>query len=179
MPNYTVFRPCDSRETAAGYLAALTRTASPTGLILSRQNLPAIDGTGKDALRGAYVLKDGKKEAPDLILMATGSEVELIFKAAEALEEKGISARVVSMPSWEIFEEQSPEYKESVLPKAVTKRLAVEAASSFGWHKYTGLEGEIIAMDTFGASAPAGTLFKDFGFTVENVVEKALGLFNK
>ena len=111
--------------------------------------------------------------------MASGSEVELIYKAYDELKLKGIDARVVSMPSWEIFEEQTEEYKESVLPKNVKQRVAVEAASSFGWHKYTGFEGEIISIDTFGASAPAGVLFKEYGFTVENVVEKALKVLGK
>ncbi len=176
MPNYTVFRPCDTNETAAGWYAALTRTASPTALVLTRQNLPLLKETGKGALKGAYILRDSKKEVPDMILMASGSEVELIYKAYDLLQERGIDARVVSMPSFELFEEQSSEYKESILPKAVRRRLAVEAASSFGWHKYIGLDGDMISMEGFGASAPAGQLFKDFGFTVENVVDRAVNL---
>lgn len=176
MPNYTVFRPCDTNETAAGWYLALTRNTSPTALVLTRQNLPLLKETGKGALKGAYILKDSKKAVPDMILMASGSEVELIYKAYDILSEKGIDARVVSMPSFEVFEEQSSEYKESIFPKAVRKRLAVEAGSSFGWHKYTGLDGDVISIDTFGASAPADILFNDFGFTIENVVEKALGL---
>lgn len=179
MPNYTVFRPCDTNETAAGWYAALTRTTSPTALVLSRQNLPLFKETGKGALKGAYILRDSEKATPDVILMASGSEVELIYKAYDELKLKGIDARVVSMPSWEIFEEQPEEYKESVLPKNVKQRVAVEAASSFGWHKYTGFEGEIISIDTFGASAPAGVLFKEYGFTVENVVEKAMKVLGK
>lgn len=179
IPNYTVFRPCDSKETAAGWYAALSRTTSPTALVLTRQNLPLLEETGKGALKGAYILKDSEKATPDVILMASGSEVELIYKAKDVLKEKGIDARVVSMPSWEIFEEQTEEYKESVLPKAVRSRVAVEAASEFGWHKYVGMDGEIICMEGFGASAPAGELFKDFGFTVETVVEKALKTVKK
>jgi transketolase len=175
MPNYIAFRPCDTRETAAGWYTALTKTSTPTALILSRQNLPALDGTGKDALKGAYILKDCTG-TPDVLLMASGSEVELIYKAYDVLAEKGVKARVISMPSWELFEAQSVEYKESIMPKAVRARLAVEAAADFGWHKYIGLDGATICMDGFGASAPAGLLFKDFGFTVENVVEKALAL---
>ncbi len=179
IPNFTVIRPADSRETAAAYLSALTRTDSPTALVLTRQNLPLLDGSGPDALKGAYTLSESEKETPDIILMATGSEVQLIVEAQKQLREQGIDARVVSMPSWEIFEEQSDEYKEKVLPKSVRARLAVEALSSFGWHKYTGLDGNVISKDDFGASGPANTLFKEFGFTVENVVDKALKVLGK
>ena len=179
MPNYTVIRPCDSRETAAAWYAALSRKTSPTGIILSRQNLPLLDGTGKEALKGAYILKNSKKETPDVILMATGSEVELIYKAWDILQEKGIDARVISMPSWEIFEEQSDEYKESVSPMSVRKRVAVEAAGDFGWHKYVGLDGEVISMNGYGASAPAGKLFEKYGFTVDNVVDTVIRVMNR
>ncbi len=179
MPNYTVIRPCDSRETAAAWYAALSRKTSPTGIILSRQNLPLLDGTGKEALKGAYILKNSKKETPDVILMATGSEVELIYKAWDILQEKGIDARVISMPSWEIFEEQSDEYKESVIPMSVRKRVAVEAAGDFGWHKYVGLDGEVISMNGYGASAPAGKLFEKYGFTVDNVVDTVIRVMNR
>ena len=178
MPNYTVFRPCDTRETAAGWLAGLLSTTSPTALVLTRQNLPLLEGTGKEALKGAYVLKDCEG-TPDILLMASGSEVELIYKAYDVLADKGVKARVISMPSFELFEKQPQEYKESVLPNAVRNRVAVEAASSFGWHKYVGLDGETITIDEFGASAPAATLFKEFGFTVENVVETALKVVGK
>lgn len=179
MPNYTVIRPCDSRETAAAWYAALSRKTSPTGIILSRQNLPLLDGTGKEALKGAYILKNSKKETPDVILMATGSEVELIYKAWDILQEKGIDARVISMPSWEIFEEQSDEYKESVIPMSVRKRVAVEAAGDLGWHKYVGLDGEVISMNGYGASAPAGKLFEKYGFTVDNVVDTVIRVMNR
>ena len=175
LPNYMVFRPCDTRETAAGWYAALTHTTTPTGLILSRQNMPALEGTGKDALKGAYIMRDCEG-TPDVLLMASGSEVELIYKAYDELAAKGVKARVISMPCWELFAEQSDEYKESVMPKAVRARLAVEAAADFGWHKFVGLDGDVICMNGFGASAPAGTLFKDFGFTVEQVVERAMAL---
>lgn len=178
MPNYTVIRPCDSHETAAAWYLALTRNQSPTALALSRQNLPLLPETGKGALKGAYILKDSQG-TPDVILMATGSEVELIYKAYDVLAEKGVKARVVSMPSWEVFEEQSEEYKESVLPKNVRARVAVEAASDFGWHKYVGFDGKMICMNGYGESAPAGTLFKEFGFTVENVVNTALEVVGK
>lgn len=178
MPNYQVFRPCDTRETAAGWYAALTKTTTPTSLVLTRQNLPLLEGTGKEALKGAYILRDCAG-TPDVLLMASGSEVELIYKAYDVLAEKGIKARVISMPCWELFEEQSPEYKESVLPKAVRNRVAVEAAADFGWYKYVGLDGKVIAMEGFGASAPAGELFKGFGFTVENVVNTVTQLLGK
>ncbi len=178
MPNYQVFRPCDTRETAAGWYAALTKISTPTSLILTRQNLPLLEGTGKAALKGAYVLKDCSG-TPDVLLMASGSEVELIYKAYSLLAEKGIQARVVSMPCWELFEEQTKEYKESVLPNAVRNRVAVEAAGDFGWHKYVGLDGKVISMEGFGASAPAGELFKEFGFTVQNVVETVVELLDK
>lgn len=178
MPNYIVFRPCDTRETAAGWLAGLMSTTSPTALVLTRQNLPLLEGTGKEALKGAYVLRDCEG-TPDILLMASGSEVELIYKAYDVLAEKGIKARVISMPSFELFEKQSQEYKESVLPNKIRNRVAVEAASSFGWHKYVGLDGATITIDKFGASAPAGTLFKEFGFTVENVVQTAVKVVGK
>lgn len=178
LPNYRVFRPCDTRETAAGWYTALTSESTPTGLILSRQNLPALEGTGKGALKGAYILRDCEG-APDILLMASGSETELIYKAYDVLVEKGIKARVISMPCWELFDEQDAAYKESVMPKNVRARLAVEAAADFGWHKYVGMDGDIICMDGFGASAPAGALFKEFGFTVEHVAEKALALVKR
>lgn len=175
IPNFTVIRPCDSNETSAAWYLALTRINSPTAIILSRQNLKLLKETGKSAIKGAYILKDS--ENPDIILIATGSEVELIYEAYDILKSKGKNPRVVSMPSMEVFEEQSDEYKEAVLPKHIRKRLAVEAGSSFGWHKYTGIDGDILAIDTFGASAPANELFVEYGFTVENVVKKALQLF--
>ncbi|AQS08673.1 transketolase [Clostridium saccharobutylicum] len=174
LPNMTVFRPADSKETAAAWYYALTNGNSPTSLVLTRQSLPLYDESGKQALKGGYILKDSKKETPDVILMASGSEVELIYKAADELANKGIDARVVSVPSFELFDAQDESYKESVMPKCVRARIAVEAASSFGWHKYVGLDGEIISIDTFGASGKAEILFEQFGFTVENVVGKAI-----
>ncbi|MBE6067386.1 MAG: transketolase [Clostridium lundense] len=179
IPNMTVYRPADSKETAAAWYHAITHEEGPTALVLTRQNLPLYDETGKEALKGAYILKDSEKATPDVILMATGSEVELIYEASKVLKEKGIDARVVSMPSLEVFEAQGEEYKEKILPMNIRKRVAVEAASSFGWHKYVGLDGEIISIDTFGASAPAEILFREFGFTVENVVEKVEKLISK
>lgn len=174
MPNMTVFRPADSKETAAAWYYAVTNGSTPTSLVLTRQNLPLYDESGKEALKGGYILKDSKKETPDIILMASGSEVELIYKAADKLEAEGVSARVVSMPSFELFDAQDEAYKESVMPKSVRARVAIEALSSFGWHKYTGLDGAVISLDTFGASGPADKLFEQFGFTVENVVNTSL-----
>ncbi|MBC8061610.1 MAG: transketolase [Clostridiaceae bacterium] len=173
IPNMIVFRPADSKETAAGWYLAVTKNDAPISLVLTRQALPLYDNTGIEALKGAYILKNSEKETPDLILMASGSEVELIFKAADELKKKGIDARVVSMPSFELFDAQSNEYKESILPGKVRARLAVEAATSFGWHKYTGLDGTIISIDHFGASGKAEVLFEKFGFTVEKVVIEA------
>ncbi len=176
-PNTIVFRPADAKETAAGYVAAL-HADGPTALVLSRQNLPLYEETGANAMKGGYILKDCAG-TPDVLLMASGSEVELIYKAAEALKEEGIAARVVSMPSFELFEAQDAAYKESVLPKSVRARVAVEAAASFGWDRYTGLDGAIIAHDGFGASAPAGKLFEAYGFTAENVVAAAKRVLGK
>lgn len=170
MPNFTVFRPADATETIAGWYYAVTSKKTPTALVLTRQNLPQYEGSSKEALKGAYVIAPSEKETPDAIIMASGSEVEISVKAKEALKKEGIDASVVSMPSMELFEEQSQEYKESVLPKSVRARVAVEAAIDFGWGKYVGLDGTTVTMKGFGASAPAGELFKKFGFTAENVV---------
>ncbi|MEK6266762.1 MAG: transketolase, partial [Clostridium sp.] len=181
LPNFNVFRPADSKETAAGWYAAITSKTTPTALILTRQNLPLYDETSIESLKGAYILKtyEDAGKNPDIILMASGSEVEFIYEGAKVLNEKGIKARVVSMPCLELFEMQSEEYKESILPKNLRVRLAVEAGASFGWHKYVGLDGDIIAIDRFGASGPADVLYKEFGFTTENVVNRAMELLNK
>ena len=172
LPNFITYRPADARETAAGWHIALTSKETPVGLALTRQGLPLLDGTGKEALKGGYVLKKETKDL-ELILIATGSEVNLIYEASKKLEEEGIGTRVVSMPSSEIFDNQSDDYKESVLPKNKRKRLAVEAGSPLGWHKYVGIDGDIISMEGFGASGPGDELFKHFGFTVEDVVKRA------
>lgn len=176
IPGFTDFRPCDAKETAAGWYAALTSCDSPTGLILTRQKLPQYKETGINSLKGAYVLFDTPGKDPDIIMAASGSEVALIYEAGLILKEKGVSVRVVSMPSWKLFEEQSPEYKQSVFPDNVRKRLAVEALSPVGWHKYTGIDGKIIAMETFGASGPYEQVFEKFGFNVRNVVDAAMEL---
>ena len=178
IPGMIVFRPADSKETAAGWYAALTEK-HPVALVLTRQDLPLYEHSGKEALKGGYILSDSQKATPDLLLMASGSEVEQCMQAQALLREKGVDARVISMPSFELFDRQSEEYKESVMPKAVRARLAVEAASSFGWHKYIGLDGATVTLDHFGASAPAKELFTRFGFTGENVCAQALKLLGK
>ena len=171
LPGFTVFRPCDRTETAAAWMYAVENECGPTGLVLTRQNLPQMEGSSKDALKGGYIIADSQKEVPDAIIIASGSEVSLAVNAKEELKKDGIDVRVVSMPSMELFDKQSAEYKESVLPNAVRKRVAVEALSDFGWYKYVGLDGKVIAMEGFGASGPAATLFEHFGFTVDNVVK--------
>ncbi len=176
LPNFTVYRPCDATETAAAWAYAVTSKKTPTALVLTRQNLPQIKGSSKDALKGAYVIADSGKSVPDAILIASGSEVSLAVDAKAELMKDGIDVRVVSMPSMDVFDQQSDEYKESVLPKSVRKRVAIEALSDFGWGKYVGLDGAYVTMHGFGASAPAATLFKEFGFTVDNVVKTVKGL---
>ena len=171
LPDFTVFRPCDRTETAAAWMYAVENECGPTGLVLTRQNLPQMEGSSKDALKGGYVIAESEKAVPDAIIIASGSEVSLAVNAKEELKKSGIDVRVVSMPSMELFDKQSAEYKESVLPNAVRKRVAVEALSDFGWYKYVGLDGKVIAMEGFGASGPAATLFEHFGFTVDNVVK--------
>ncbi|MCR5293430.1 MAG: transketolase [Eubacterium sp.] len=170
LPNFYAWRPADAMETAAAWYFAENSKDAPSALILSRQNLPQLDGSSTDALKGGYILEDSDKDTPDGILIASGSEVSLAVEARKALLADGIDVRVVSMPCMDLFEDQPAEYKEAVLPKNVTKRVSVEALSTFGWDRYTGLDGKTIGMTGFGASAPAGELFPYFGFTVENVV---------
>jgi transketolase len=179
IPNFNVYRPADAREVAAAWYFAVEGKNGPTALVLSRQNLPMLPNTGKNALKGGYTIVECEKEIPDVILMATGSEVYLIVEAAEKLKQEGIDVRVVSMPCFEQFDAQSDEYKESVLPNAVRARVAVEAAGPMGWYKYVGLDGAIIAMESYGASAPGDLLFERFGFTVENVIEKTKNVLSK
>ncbi|MCI9053142.1 MAG: transketolase [Lachnospiraceae bacterium] len=176
IPNFHVFRPADATETAAAWYSALTSEETPTALVLTRQNLPQLEGSSKEALKGAYILEDSEKEVPDAILIASGSEVCLAVEAKEVLAKEGLDVRVVSMPCMDVFEEQTKEYKESVLPKNVRKRVAIEALSDFGWGKYVGLDGAYVTMTGFGASAPAKELFEKFGFTVENIVNTVKGL---
>lgn len=179
IPGVQVIRPADGNETAAAWKIAMTTKDAPTILVLSRQNLPVLDGTKEHAFelvqKGAYVISPQKGATPQGILIATGSEVNLAIDAQKALAAQGKDVSVVSMPSFDLFEKQSVAYKESVLPKTVTKRVAIEAASSFGWERYTGTNGTTITIDHFGASAPGDLVLKEFGFTVENVV----ATFNK
>ena len=179
LPNFNTFRPADARETIAAWYAAMVSKSTPTAIVLTRQNLPQLDGSGKKALKGAYIIKEASKSTPDMILIASGSEVSLAVEAATELDKDNISTRVVSMPCMDVFETQSKEYKEEVLPKNVRNRVAIEALSSFGWDRYTGLDGRVISMNSFGASAPQDLLFKKFGFTKENVVTTAKEVFNQ
>ena len=179
LPNLRVWRPADGIETAAAY-ACHFAGKHPSAIITSRQKLITPKGTSiEKALKGGYVLADSAKETPDVILMGTGSEVDLLVKAKDVLANKGIDARVVSLPCIEEFEAQSVEYKQSVLPDSVRARVAVEAGSSLNWGKYVGLDGETVCKDDFGASAPAGKLFELYGFTVDNVVAMAEKTVNK
>lgn len=170
MPNFHVYRPADATECAAAWYHALNNKTTPTALVLSRQNLPQLDGSSPEALKGGYILEDSEKEIPDAIIIATGSEVSLAVEAKKELIADGIDVRVVSMPCMDIFNEQSAEYKEQILPKNVRARVGVEALSEFGWGKYLGLDGEFIGMNSFGASAPGGQLFEHFGITKDAVV---------
>ena len=180
LSNVNTFRPADATETAAGWYLAITSTKTPTALVLTRQNLPQLPGSSKDALKGAYVVSEAKDpENMKGILIGTGSEVSLAIEAQKVLAAQGIDVRVVSMPCQELFDAQSAEYKESILPHDVRARVAVEAAADFGWGKYVGLDGATVTMKGFGASAPAAQLFEKFGFTKENVVKTMLGVIAK
>lgn len=179
LPHVNVFRPADATETAAGWYLAITAKKDPTVLVLTRQNLPQLAGSSKEALKGAYVVSEAKKENFDGILIASGSEVSVAVEAQEELAKEGIDVRVVSMPCMDLFERQSDEYKEKILPKKVRARVAVEAAANFGWGSYVGLDGATVTMPGFGASAPAGVLFKKFGFTKENVAKVMESVLSK
>ena len=172
----SMWRPCDQVESAVAWKAAIERKDGPTSLVFSRQGLAQMERTDEqlaNIMKGGYVLRD-PQGTPDLILIATGSEVELAMKAATELETRGRKVRVVSMPNTNVFDAQDEAYRESVLPSAVTDRVAIEAGVSDLWYKYVGLKGKVIGLDRFGESAPAEELFKLFGFTVEHVVEVAL-----
>jgi transketolase len=174
-PNMSTWRPCDQVESAIAWKYGVERQDGPTALILSRQNLAQQERSAEqlaNVARGGYVLKDCAGQ-PELILIATGSEVELAVAAWEKLSAEGVKSRVVSMPSTDVFDRQDAAYRESVLPKAVSARVAVEAGIADYWYRYVGLNGAVVGMHTFGESAPAELLFKEFGFTVENVVAKA------
>jgi len=182
IPNLALIRPCDAHEVREAWRSAILRQNAPTAFALSRQKVAVIDrkkfADARGLHKGAYILaeaetKSGKSATPKLILIATGSEVGLAMEARERLNAEGTPTRVVSMPCWEFFDAQSPKYKESVLPPKVTARLAIEAGVSQGWHKYVGDRGDTLCVDRFGASAPAEDVFKEYGFTLENVLRKA------
>jgi transketolase len=183
IPELVVIRPADANETAAAWRIAMESKNRPVAMALTRQNLPILDPSeypmvSEGVERGAYILVDTDGN-PDIILIGTGSELNLVLDAAKQLKEKGVKARVVSMPSWELFDEQNSEYQEKVFPPSVKARLAVEAGITQGWCRYVGLEGDVIGIDHYGASAPGGTVFKQFGFTVENVVGRAMVLLKR
>jgi transketolase len=179
VPNMTVIRPADANETAQAWRVALEHSDGPVAIVLTRQNIPIIDqdkyAKATNLEKGAYILSDSEKE-PQVILMGTGSEVHLLLEAQEKLKEEAVQARVVSFPCWELFDRQSSEYKESVFPKNIRKRLAVEAGSPIGWHKYTTDDGDVIGITKFGESAPGDEVMKEYGFTVDNVVARAKSL---
>ena len=172
IPDMQVFRPADGKETTAAWLTALT-SGLPTCLVLTRQNLPQYENSGCEAMKGGYVLADSDKETPDVLLMASGSEVEQMMGAKEELKKDGIDARVISMPCMEIFLRQPKEYQDKVIPPCVRARVAMEAGVTMPWYRFTGLDGKVIGIDHYGASAPYAVLFKEFGFTVENAVKAA------
>ena len=181
MPNLWFVRPGDANEATAAWALAVERTGGPVALSLTRQKLPTLAGTAalarEGVARGGYVLRRARGEdagtAPDLLLIATGSELQLAFAAAEALEREAIAARVVSLPCWEAFDAQDEAYRESVIPRSVRRRVTIEAGTSMGWERYAGDEGAILGIDRYGASAPAGTIFEKLGFTTERVVDVA------
>lgn len=183
MPNLSVIRPADGNETAAAWKIAVSSTNKPTALVLTRQNLPTIDQSPEKAYegveKGGYVVVEATDAQPEALLLASGSEVGLAIEAQKALEKEGIRVSVVSLPAWDRFDEQSDEYKESVLPKAVRARVAIEMGASLGWERYTGLDGDVIAIDKFGASAPGETIIEKYGFTVSNVVSRVKAKLNK
>jgi len=180
IPNLTLIRPADTAEAAAAWVAALENKCGPTALALTRQNLPAVNdcpSKAKGLLKGAYIVKD--VENPDALIIASGSEVAISLDAAKVLAEKGINVRVVSMPSMEIFEKQTAEYKESIIPSSIESKIAVEAGTTFSWYKYVGSKGLIIGIDHFGASAPCNKLAEEFGFTAQNIINKTLAYLGK
>jgi transketolase len=183
IPNLTVIRPADANEVAQAWRTALRRKKGPVALVLTRQGLPVLDrsifGPDQSLAKGAYILKDATDGNPDIILIASGSEVSIALEAGRTLEKQDIKVRIVSMPSWELFEEQPADYREAVLPESVPARISIEAGGSQGWHRYTGSRGMVLAIDHFGASAPFRQLYEQFGITAENVVQKALETLGK
>lgn len=182
MPNLSIIRPADANETSAAWKLAVESKDNPTGLVLSRQNLPVLEGTTEKVFenvsKGGYVLSPSRETTPDILLLASGSEVHLIVEAQKQLQEQGVDAAVISMPSFDLFEAQAADYKEGVLPRAVEKRLAVETGASFGWDRFVGLDGKVIGLDHFGASAPGDILMKKFGFTVDNIIAQVKDMLN-
>jgi transketolase len=180
MPELIVIRPCDANETAVAWRVAIETRDRPVALILTRQSVPTLDrthfGAAEDLWRGAYVLKDAAEGKPELILIGTGSELSLIVRAGERLTKEGMQVRIVSMPSWKLFDAQPQSYRDSVLPPSIHARLAVEAGATQGWCKYVGREGDVIGVDRFGASAPGEVVMREYGFTVENVCQRAMEL---
>ncbi|MBW2052394.1 MAG: transketolase [Deltaproteobacteria bacterium] len=178
IPNLTVIRPCDANETAEAWRFAINHKDGPTALALTRQNVPTLDGnvfaSADNLNRGAYVLSDAKNQKPDAILIASGSEVHIANEAAQKLEQADISTRVVSMPSWELFEQQPEDYQKKVLPPDVKAKIAVEAGIPLGWHRYVGEAGKVIGIDHFGASAPYLVIYEKFGITADHIVEETL-----
>jgi transketolase len=179
VPNLTTIRPADARETTAAWLSAIENTHGPTALIFSRQSVPTLGGSSvAGAQRGAYIVaeateEDGSAVTPDVILIGTGTEVYLALEARELLAADGFAARVVSMPSWELFAQQSEAYRAEVLPPALTARVSIEAGSTIGWERYVGLRGEAVGLNHFGASAPYETLYAEFGITAEAMAAAA------
>lgn len=180
MPGFTIIRPADPNEASEAWRVAMERREGPVGLVLSRQKLPVIDparyAPASGLARGAYVLAEALAGDPRLLLLATGSEVALALEAREKLEAEGLPTRVVSMPSWELFEEQGPAYRDEILPPTVSARLSIEAGSTLGWERYVGDRGDSVGLDRFGASAPGEVVLSKLGFNVENVVAKAKAL---
>jgi transketolase len=180
IPNLVVIRPCDANETAIAWRVAMETQDQPVALVLTRQNVPTLDRTqvapAEGLRRGAYILSEAPEGKLDLILIASGSEIRLILGAQQRLREQNVNARVVSMPSWQLFEAQSQEYRDSVVPPSVRARVAVEAGSTQGWHRFVGEQGDVIGVNRFGVSAPGEVLMREYGFTVENVCERVLRL---
>jgi transketolase len=183
IPGLTVIRPADANETAVAWRVAIESRAAPVALILTRQDVPTLDrklfAAAEGLRRGAYILGDPPQGDPALILIATGSEVGLIVAAAVELQSQNIPVRLVSMPSWELFEAQTQAYRDSVLSPSVPSRLAVEAGVSQGWHRYVGDRGDVISVDRFGASAPGPVVMREYGFSVANVCQRALALIDR
>jgi transketolase len=180
IPGLVVIRPSDANETAIAWQSALEQRGRPVALILSRQNLPTIDrtinGPADGLRRGGYILAEAEGGAPQLILIATGSEVQLALAARQALAAEGVRTRVVSLTSWELFDEQPDEYRRTVLPPGLTQRLAIEAGATMGWERYIGCEGSVVGVDRFGASAPGDVMLRQYGFTVDEVCARARAL---